>query len=133
VTYDMMVQYWPTDAAKKAMPKVAEGMNNMSKYVFSRSMKSATWSNTTILSGDPATEIKKLKAQDGPGLTVLGSGTIVALLSQADLVDQYQLVITPVALGKGRSLFDGMTKKLKLNRSASRTFKNGNTVLTYTR
>src|SRR5437879_796701 len=66
VTYDMMASHWPTEQARKSMPEVADGMNRMTKYVFSRSMKSATWSNTTILSGDPATEMRKLKSQDGP-------------------------------------------------------------------
>jgi dihydrofolate reductase len=133
VTYDMMASHWPSEQAKKSMPKVAEGMNRMTKYVFSKSMKSAQWSNTTILSGDPATEINKLKQQDGPGLTILGSGSIVSQLSQAELIDEYQLVVVAVALGTGRPLFEKMTKTIKLKLASSRAFKNGNVVLSYTR
>jgi dihydrofolate reductase len=131
VTYDMMVKWWPTDAAKQAMPKVAEGMNRMTKYVFSRTMKKAAWENTTILSGDIAVESKKLKAGDGPGLTILGSGQIVARLTEAGLIDSYQLVVVPVIIGKGRSLFEGVTKHRAMKLTAQRAFKNGNVVLDY--
>ena len=133
ITHDMMVKWWPTDAAKQAMPKVAEGMNRMTKYVFSRSLKESGWENTTILSGDLATEVKKLKTMDGPGITILGSGQIVAQLTSAGLIDSYQLVILPVAIGKGRPLFEGVNKQVGLRLKDSRTFKNGNVVLGYER
>src|SRR5437773_5082588 len=66
VTYDMMASHWPTEQARTTMPEVADDMNRMTKYVFSRSMKSASWSNSIILAGDPGGEIRKLKSQDGP-------------------------------------------------------------------
>jgi dihydrofolate reductase len=131
VTYDMMASHWPTERARKSMPQVADGMNRMTKYVFSRTMKSASWSNTTILSGDPAAEMRKLKAQDGLGLTILGSGRIVAQLAQAGLIDSYQLVVVAVAIGKGRTLFEGITGQPRLQLTKTRAFKNGNVVLEY--
>src|SRR5438105_3732293 len=67
VTYEMMMKFWPTPAAAAAMPTVAKKMNEARKYVFSRTLKKADWNNTTLLSGDPAEAIRKLKAEPGEG------------------------------------------------------------------
>jgi dihydrofolate reductase len=131
VTYDMMIKWWPTDAAKQAMPKVAEGMNRMAKYVASRTMKKATWENTTVITGDLAAEVKKLKAMDGPGITILGSGQIIGQLADAGLIDSYQLVVVPAAIGKGRSIFEGISKPRQMTLTSQRAFRNGNVVLDY--
>ena len=131
VTYDMMASHWPTEQARTTMPDVADGMNRMTKYVFSRSMKSASWSNTIILSGDPGAEMRKLKSQDGPSLTILGSGRIVAQLAQAGLIDSYQFVVVATVLGKGRTLFEGSSGQRRLKLTRTKTFKNGNVVLDY--
>jgi len=130
-TYEIMASHWPTEKAKQQMPKVAEGMNRMTKYVVSRSMKSAAWENTTILSGDLVTEIRKLKAKDGPGLTILGSGSLVAQLTEAGLIDGYTFVVVAVSLGKGRPLFEGVTRQVRMDLKDSKSFKNGNVVLSY--
>src|SRR5437868_2364897 len=78
VTYEMMAAWWPTAAARKAMPTVAEGMNAMAKVVFSRTLAKAsvTWANTRLVSRDLVGEVKKLKAARNKGLVVLGSGTL---------------------------------------------------------
>jgi dihydrofolate reductase len=131
VTYDMMVRYWPTPQAMQNDPVVARGMNEMQKFVFSRTLDNATWSNTTILKGDVAEEVRKLKEGDGPGITILGSGTIVAQLAETDLIDQYQFVVVPVFLGKGRTMFEGVKAPHTLKLTDSRSFKNGSVVLTY--
>ena len=132
VTYEMMAGFWPTPQAAQMMPEVAAGMNRSKKYVFSRSLKKADWANTTVLSGDPATEIARLKRENGPGLTVLGSGSIVKQLTAAGLIDDYQLMICPVILGSGRTLFDGVPGRPTLKLANSRTFKNGRVFLHYT-
>jgi dihydrofolate reductase len=131
VTYDMMPAYWPTPMAAQANGVVAERMNNGRKIVFSRKMKEATWSNTTLVKGDMCREVRRMRNEDGVGMAVLGSGTLVAQLAQEDLVDEYQLAVIPVVLGAGRSLFEGVTNAPKLVLAASRAFKNGNVLLTY--
>jgi len=66
-------------------------------------------------------------------MVILGSGTIVSQLTQAGLIDEYQLVVDPVVLGEGRTLFEGVKDKLSLKRTNARMFGNGNVVLTYQR
>ena len=133
VTYDMMASYWPTPAAMAAMPAVAEGMNRMPKYVFSRTMDKAAWHNTTVLKGDIAVVVRKLKSEPGPGIVILGSGSIVAQLTAAGLIDEYQLVVHPVALGAGKTMFAGLKEMARFKLTNARTFKNGNVVLSYQR
>ena len=130
VTYDMMKSFWPTPEAMQAMPDVAKGMNEMQKLVFSRTQKTSDWQNTTFLTGDPAAEAARLKT-DGPDMTILGSGSIVAQLAAAGLIDAYTFVVVPVVLGKGRTMFEGVPKPAELKLTKTRTFKNGRVVLDY--
>ncbi len=84
------------------MPQVAKRMNASPKYVFSKTLKKTEWSNTTILQGDPATEIARLKEADDRDMTVLGSGSIVAWqLAQARLLVGLQLRGLPGCAGRG--------------------------------
>jgi dihydrofolate reductase len=126
-TYQMMESFWPTPAAAQQMPDVAKGMNAARKYVASRTIR-PTWSNTVLLEGDLAKAVRALKAKNGPTITVLGSGSVVAQLGEAGLVDQYMFVIIPVALGGGRTVFS-QGRKLRL--IDQRTFRCGNLVATY--
>ena len=131
VTYEMMASFWPTPAAKEQMPAVAEGMNNLSKVVFSRTLDQATWKNTKLVKGDPATEVRKMKNASGADMVILGSGTIVSALAQEGLIDEYQLIVNPIVLGSGRTLFEGVKKRLNLKRTRTRSFGNGNALLCY--
>jgi dihydrofolate reductase len=131
VTYDLMAGYWPTPLAMKNDPVVAKGMNSMPKVVFSRTMEKAAWSNTRLVKGDPAGEVRKLKKEPGNGLVIMGSGTIIPLLAQEGLIDEYQVVVVPVILGNGRTMFDGVKEKLALKLTKSRVFGNGNVFLCY--
>ena len=131
VTYDMMASFWPTPHAAKAFPEVAKKMNKTDKLVFSRTMKKAPWQNTRIVNGDIADQVSKLKSEPGPGMTILGSGTIVAQLTDANLIDEYQVVVCPVVLGAGRTMFDGVKEMVKLRLTSSRAFKNGNLLTVY--
>jgi dihydrofolate reductase len=126
-TYEMMAGFWPTPAAAAQMPEVAKGMNNATKLVASRTIV-PTWQNTTRLDGDLANAVRALKARPGPGITVLGSGSIAAQLGDADLVDEYQFVIVPISLGAGRTLF---TSRRTLRLIEQRAFPCGNVVVTY--
>ena len=130
VTYEMMASHWPTPQAKQQFPEVAERMNRAQKVVFSKSLDTASWNNTRLFKGDLVNEVRKLKGSS-EGIVILGSGTIVSQLAQANLIDEYELVVNPIVLGEGRTLFEGMKNKLRLKRTQSRTFKNGNVLLTY--
>ena len=131
-TYDMMRAYWPTPQAQEQAPEVAAGMNRMEKVVFSRSLASSDWNNTRFVKGDVADQVRKLKEQDGDGdITLLGSGSIVAQLAGAGLIDGYQLVVNPVIIGKGRTLFEGARGPLTLEPTKTRAFRNGNVLLGY--
>lgn len=130
-TFDMMASFWPTPAAMQMMPVVAEAMNKSPKIVFSSSMEKASWNNTRVIKGDIVAEVRSLKHQSGPGLVIFGSGTIVAQLAPHGLIDEFQLVLCPVALGKGRSMFEGIKDKMQLKQTSTRTFANGNVFLCY--
>ena len=131
VTYEQMAGFWPTPEAAAMMPEVAAGMNSMQKLVFSRTLADAGWQNTRLVTNNMPGEIRRLKAGTGPDMTILGSGSIVAQLADQNLIDGYTLVMVPVALGGGRSLFEGMRQRLRMTLTSSRTFGNGNVVLSY--
>lgn len=131
VTYDLMASYWPTPMAMQNTPEVAEGMNNMPKVVFSRTMEKASWKNTKLVKSDIAAEVRKMKQEPGPQMVIMGSGTIVSQLTQEGLIDEYQLVVNPIVLGAGKSMFAGVKDRRTLKQTQSRTFGNGNVVLTY--
>jgi len=131
ITYELMASYWPTPLALKNDPIVAEGMNNLQKVVFSRTLDKVSWKNTTLMRGDLVAEVRKMKAEPGEGMAILGSGTIVSQLAPEGLIDEYQMALIPVVLGKGRTMFDGINEKLALKLTKTRTFANGTVVLWY--
>ena len=131
VTYEMMAGFWPTPAAMERAPAVAEGMNTMPKVVFSRTLEKASWKNTTLVKGDLAAEARRMKNEPGPGMAILGSGSIVSQLAQAGVIDEFQIVVNPIVLGKGRTLFEGVKGKLGMKLIKTRAFANGNVVLYY--
>ena len=131
ITYGEMESFWPTPQAQKMMPVVAKRMNEMQKFVFSRTLNKVTWSNTTVLKGDPVTEVRKLKKEPGPDLTIMGSGSLVSPLAAAGLIDEYKFVVNPLGLGKGRTLFEGVQTQVNLKLISTRSFKNGNVYLVY--
>jgi dihydrofolate reductase len=132
VTYDLMASYWPTPLAAEHDPKVAGQMNALPKIVFSRTLKKVAWQNTTLVKTDPAAAMRKLKAEAGPDLTILGSASIVSALTNARLVDEYNVVVNALVLGSGRGLFAGVAEPLRLVLKETRVFRNGNVLLTYT-
>ena len=131
VTYQMMASYWPTPMAAKNDPIVAERMNKMPKVVFSRSLTQASWQNTRLVKDNLAIEVRRMKNASGSDIAILGSGRIVGQLAQEGLVDEFQIVVNPLVLGGGRTLFEGVKKKLNLKLISSRAFGNGNVVLLY--
>jgi dihydrofolate reductase len=130
-TYELMASYWPTPMALQNSPVVAKGMNDMPKIVFSRTLDKASWNNTKLVKADLATEVRKLKEDSGPDMVLLGSGSIVSQLAQENLIDEYQLAVSPIVLGEGRTLFETVKEKLNLKLTKSRTFGNGTVFVCY--
>lgn len=126
-TYEMMERFWTSTAAMEQMPAVAKGMNAARKYVASRTI-TPTWTGSQRLEGDLVAAVQAVKESEGPRLTILGSGSVAAALGDAGLIDEYQFVVVPTALGAGRTVF---TSPKKLRLVDQRAFKNGNVVVTY--
>jgi dihydrofolate reductase len=131
ITYEMMAAAWSTPEALLRNAVVAERMNSLPKVVFSSSLEQATWQNTRLVNGDIAAAVRRLKQEDGPNMVIMGSGSIVAQLTQARLIDEYQIVVNALILGRGRTLFEGVSAPVRLNLTQSRSFTNGNVVLWY--
>lgn len=131
VTYEMMAAFWPSPVAAENFPVVAEGMNKAEKYVFSKNLQQAKWNNTRIIHKNIIEKVKALKQSDGSNLTLLGSGKILTQFAEANIVDEYLLMIDPVAIGQGVTLFDKIIKFPDLTLKATRVFKSGTILLTY--
>ena len=110
VTYDEMAGFWPTSDDEYAAP-----MNDIPKVVFSRTLTRADWPKSTIARGDLAQEVAALKREPGGDLIAWGGAAFAQSLSRLRLVDEYRLVIQPVALGDGLPLFAGLTGPIVLS------------------
>jgi dihydrofolate reductase len=106
-------------------------MNSARKVVYSRTLEKAGWTNTRIVTGGLIEEVRRLKAQDGKGLTVLDSGSIVPQLAQAGLIGDREILPNPIAIGGGKSMFEGLKDRMTLKGVKTRAFGNGNFLLTY--
>lgn len=131
ITYEMMASYWPSPMALEQNRAMAEGMNRADKVVFSKTLKKVDWSNTRLIRGDLIQEVKNMKQSSGPSMCVLGSGSIVTQLADQGLIDTYQFMINPVAIGDGTPAFKGLKRQLNLRLISSRVFKSGVVVLNY--
>lgn len=130
-TYEMMADYWPAEHAVKNDPVIANLMNSMPKIVFSRKMNKPEWTNTQLIKENIAGEITQLKKEKGKDLLILGSSNLTLNLMEAGLVDELRIMISPVVLGRGKSLFDGIKKMLRLKLLKTRSFDSGNVLLYY--
>ncbi|HXC64229.1 MAG TPA: dihydrofolate reductase family protein [bacterium] len=131
VTFQMFASFWPTPAGKAASPYFAKVLNEGQKVVFSRTLRRTDWEHTVIQRSASPAALKKFKASAGGDCLVFGSGRLVRALAAQGLVDEYQLVINPVALGKGRPLFAPLAKRLDLGLIEAKAFKNGTVLLRY--
>jgi len=130
-TYDLMASYWPTPNASNDDPAVAEKMNSLLKIVISKTLQDAQWNNSTILHDINKDEIIKIKESPGKDILIFGSGTIVSALTKLKLVDEYRLIVNPVILGEGKSLFTGVDSRPHLRLFKTQTFESGNILLCY--
>lgn len=131
VTYIGMENYWTSKEAADSDPVITEQMNSTPKIVFSHTLKSADWINTRLVKDDLVGEITRLKQQPGKDIAIFGSGTIVSQLTEAGLIDEYQIVVNPVILGAGVPNFSGLTHNLKLKLVDAKAFKTGVVLLKY--
>jgi len=131
ITYEMMAGFWPTQMAIDSFPDVARGMNKADKIVFSRTLEKVEWNNTRVVKDNMIGEIKRLKQLPGKDMTLLGSGSILTQFADHGLVDEYQVMIDPVAIGDGTPIFKNLMEKLDLKLTATRTFKSGVLLLRY--
>ena len=130
VTYELMAAFWPTPAGEESDPHVAKAMNTIPKIVVSRTLPQATWAGTQIVSNHAEEELAKLKQQSGKDIVIQGSSTLTAGLLQTGLLDELRIVVNPVILGQGRSLFAGAGQtSLKLLKT--RQFTSGNVLFHY--
>lgn len=131
VTYQLFADYWPTPAAYKENPIIAPMMNDLPKIAFSKTLNKAEWNNSSLVKGDIAEEISRLKQQPGKDMVIFGSGTIVSAFAKLGLIDLYRLIVNPVVLGKGKPLFKNMDNKLRLKLLNAKAQSSGNVILEY--
>ena len=125
-TYEEMASYWPTSTHAYAAP-----MNDIPKIVFSKSLREGSWPTTRIARGDLAAEIAAIKEEPGPDVMVHGGASFAAALAARGLIDEYCLVIQPVAIGAGQALFGQLAAPLRLDLIEARSFDCGVVVHIY--
>ena len=129
-TFEDFRSYWPQQADDRT--GVAAYLNQVAKYVVSASLTEPEWENSTVLSGDPVTQVRALKEEPGRDIVVTGSITLCHALIEADLVDEFRFFTYPVVQGRGRRLFpDGTTTPLQL--VDAKSFRGGVTSSIYRR
>jgi dihydrofolate reductase len=128
-TYEGMVGYWTTPEAIESDPIVAGKMNGMAKVVVSKTLARADWSNTRVVRDPEA--IAALKREPGKDALLIGSSDLAVSLGALGLIDEYRIMVNPIALGNGKPVLQGLAADLKLRLLRTRTFTNGNVLLTY--
>ncbi|MGB6132513.1 MAG: dihydrofolate reductase family protein [Acidobacteriaceae bacterium] len=126
-TYEMMAAYW----TKAPRDPIADMMNGLPKIVFSNTLTSAGWANSTLVRGDAAAEVRRLKTLPGVDMVVLGSGALASSLLQAGLVDEYRVIVNPVILGSGNTMFQNFHTRMKFKLGDLRRFHSGVVMLAY--
>jgi dihydrofolate reductase len=126
VTYEQMAAHWPTATDDYAAP-----MNDIPKVVFSKTLPAAAWASSRIARGDLTQEIAALKSEPGGDIIAHGGATFVQALSTLGLIDEYRLVIHPVALGDGLPLFKDLPGPLRLDLTDATRFPGGTVIHVY--
>jgi dihydrofolate reductase len=126
VTYEQMAGHWPT-----ATGDYAAFMNNLPKVAFSKTLLTAEWAGSRIARGDLAEEISALRSEPGGEIMAHGGAAFVQALSRLGLIDEYRLVILPVALGNGLPLFKDLAKPLRMDLAEAKSFSDGTVIHVY--
>ena len=146
-TYELFEGFWrhaaddasaapdPHDPGQRSREHraIAIWLNEMTKLVFSRTLKDVTWRNSRLLRDLDPREIETMKRQPGKDMIVFGSGSIVSQLTQHGLIDEYQFVVCPVLLGSGRPLLSGVSKESRLELLEAKRYQSGDALLRYAR
>jgi dihydrofolate reductase len=125
-TYDIFAGYWP-----KSKEEMAKPLNEMTKYVVSRTRQAVEWQNSVLIKGDVAPEVARLKQESGKNILVFGSGQLVQTLLWHNLVDELRVVIHPVILGSGKRLFRDPIDRKNLTLAESRATPKGVLIVDY--
>ena len=127
-TYETFAASWPERGSE--VPN-ADWMNNTRKYVASTTLEAPDWSNSTVIEGDVAEAVARLKQEDGKDIMVNGSGALVRTLMRDHLLDELRLFVHPVVMGSGIRLFDDASDPVELTLVDSHAYDNGVVSLTY--
>jgi dihydrofolate reductase len=134
-TYEVLEAFWPHALDNPNLPPemraMAIGLSEMTKLVFSKTLKEVTWRNSRIMHELDPHEIQAMKRQPGKDMIVLGSGSIVSQLTQHGLIDEYQFVVSPILLGGGRPLLSGLSTSVPLELKEAKGYPSGNVLLRY--
>jgi len=126
VTYQGFAEAWPSRTGK-----FADKFNSMPKFVVSTTLEDPEWNNTTVVKGNVAEGVSKLKEQPGGDIVIHGSARLVQTLLEDDLIDEYRLMVFPIVLGSGKRLFGDTGKATTLKVVDSKTVGAGVVILTY--
>jgi dihydrofolate reductase len=143
-TYQMFESFWPNAAkqeeapdphhpgrASKAIQRIARSIDDAEKIVFSRTLSQVTWKGSRLLKEFDAKEIERLKRAPGKTIMVFGSGSIVAQLLEHGLIDELMFSVSPVILGRGRTMLGSLEERTKLKLLEAKAYASGNVVLRY--
>ena len=126
VTYQLFAEYWPT-----ATDSEAPAMNELSKIVFSRTLKTVDWKNSRLAKGNIAEEIATLKRQPGKDIALFGSADLASTLMRLGLIDEYRILVNPIVLGDGKPMFKNVRDRTTVKLQKTETFRSGVVVLNY--
>jgi len=124
-TYDLFMEYWPTPQARKNEPVITERLAALPKVVFSHTVESSTWANCEFTRRPPAEVVRELKQKSGGPILLIGSANILAQLWNEQLVDELNVRVQPIVLGKGRALFPMADARQTLALQECRRFQSG--------
>jgi dihydrofolate reductase len=127
-TYEIFAAHWPHDEGP-----IADRLNGTRKHVASTTLEKVEWSNSTLITGDVAEYVARLKEEDGPEIQVHGSPGLIQTLLEYDLIDEYRLWIFPLAIGTGKRFFGAGTIPAAFRLVDSKVSKTGVTINTYER
>ncbi len=130
-TYQMMADFWPKPEALQSSPKTATFMNETKKFVASHELFRPEWRNTELLHENVFEKIKAMKEESGKDIAIFGSNNLCVSLIEQGLVDEFRIMINPIALGKGNPLFTGLGKKMNVKLVSVKEFQNGNVLHCY--
>jgi dihydrofolate reductase len=135
ITYQLFENFWPKAHTNPSLSAsdlvIADKINEMDKIVFSKTLNKVEWKGTRLEKELIPERIAKLKQQAGKDIVMYGSGSLVPVITQHGLIDEYRFFVAPVILGNGRSIFKGLNYKLTLKLLEAKTFSSGNVLLRY--